>query len=81
MPPETRTQKTSPETGQQTCPETEPETGNPPIKRADGAYRPLDEDSVKRIRKILRDNRHKTPEMDKHEIEFWDEHGLNRMFE
>lgn len=72
-----RSRKNRPETEEQSCSETE--TGNPSIRRADGAYRSLDDASMERIRKRLRKTRPENPDRYKHEIEFWREHGLDRM--
>jgi len=73
----TRPPKTSPETAEQPCPETRTDPDNPPIKRRDGTYRPLDLVSLEEDFKILDETRN--PEMDRHEIEFWEEHGLEYM--
>jgi len=87
MPPETHPQKTGTRTGAQTRPGVETQTGsepaeavkpsadNPPIKRRDGSYRPLDTDLVERLRKGVRDSRRRNPDYHKHEIEFWQEFG------
>lgn len=80
MSPKTRTLKTDPETAPATGSQTAPKTDNPPIRRVNGTYRPLDKDLVGRLCKQLRETRGRNPEMDKHEIEFWNEHGLDRMF-
>ena len=79
MSPETRSRKTGTRTGEQTCSETEPETGNPPIKRRDGTYRPLDKELVERLRKGIRDSHRRNPDSHRHQAEFRDEHGLERM--
>ena len=52
-----------------------PSADNPPIKRRDGSYRPLDTDLVERLRKGVRDSRRRNPDYHKHEIEFWQEFG------
>jgi len=91
MPPEPRTQKTGTRTGSQTRAGVETRTGskpgeavkpsadNPPIKRRDGSYRPLDTDLVEKLRKGIVEDYKKNPDYCKHEIEFWQEHGLDRM--
>ena len=91
MPPEPRTQKTGTRTGEQTRAGVETRTGskpseavkpsadNPPIKRADGTYRPLDTELMDRMLKSILENYERNPESHKHQAEFWQEHGLDRM--
>ena len=62
-----------------TCSEQEttvkPSADNPPIKRSDGTYRPLDTDLVERMTQGIIESYKKNPDHCKHEREFWKEFG------
>ena len=80
MPTEPRPPKTETRTGSQSRAGVETRTDNPPIKRSDGTYRPLDTEFIEEALAEIRESRRRNPEWAKRQEEFWRENSELDLF-
>lgn len=73
-------QNTEPEATHQTCSETETHTGIPTAEPACAETDAELDAWVKKMLQKLEEIDRKNPGSYKHQMEFWQEHGLDRMF-
>jgi len=75
MSTETHPQPTAPAARQRTSPAPTTQPDNPPIQRADGTCRPLDQNLVDRLVQNFEESYRRNPDYHKMMAEQWDEFG------